>query len=308
MIEVKTYRPEEIPDERLAYAVIAARYQNKWIFCRHKKRTTWEIPGGHRESGEHILHAAERELYEETGALSFRLRQLCVYSAASEKGIGYGMLYLADVYALGDLPAEFEIGEVEQFETIPKELTYPEIQGTLFRSVQNWLNLQSNPDELWDIYDENRKLTGTTHRRADPLCPGEFHLSVHVWIRNREGQYLLTKRAPNKGYPNMWECTGGSALAGDDSLAAALREVREETGLVLSPTQGYCVMSLTRKNDFCDIWLFQADFDLRTLTLLPGETCDAMFASKEQILQMHRDGTLVSFSYLETFFDLAGEV
>ena len=26
----------------------------KWVFCRHKERNTWEIPGGHREMGEAI--------------------------------------------------------------------------------------------------------------------------------------------------------------------------------------------------------------------------------------------------------------
>ena len=51
-IEVKFYIPGEIPDEKLKYAVIAARYGGGWIFCRHKGRSTWEIPGGHREAGE----------------------------------------------------------------------------------------------------------------------------------------------------------------------------------------------------------------------------------------------------------------
>ena len=72
---------------------------------------------------------------------------------------------------------------------------------------------------------------------------GEFHLVVYAWIRGGDGRYLLTKRSPNKGYPNMWECTGGSALAGDDSLTAALREVREETGLRLDPMRGRRVTS-----------------------------------------------------------------
>ena len=52
MITVKTYSTEQIPAEKLAFSVIAARYRGKWVFCRHKKRTTWEIPGGHREAGE----------------------------------------------------------------------------------------------------------------------------------------------------------------------------------------------------------------------------------------------------------------
>lgn len=27
---------------------------NKWVFCKHKERETYEVPGGHRESGETI--------------------------------------------------------------------------------------------------------------------------------------------------------------------------------------------------------------------------------------------------------------
>ena len=52
---------------KLKYSVIAAQYRGKWIFCRHKARTTWEIPGGHIEPGETSDQAAFRELWEETG-------------------------------------------------------------------------------------------------------------------------------------------------------------------------------------------------------------------------------------------------
>ena len=87
------------------------------------------------------------------------------------------------------------------------------------------------PGELWDVYDAAGRKTGRVQRRGDPLGPGDFHLCIHVWIVNARGEYLLTQRAPGKSMAGLWECTGGSALLGEDSLTAALREVREETGV-----------------------------------------------------------------------------
>ena len=45
MTEVKFY--EKIEDELLKFAVIISRTQNQYVFCKHKDRDTWEIPGGH---------------------------------------------------------------------------------------------------------------------------------------------------------------------------------------------------------------------------------------------------------------------
>lgn len=308
MIKVTTYTKEQIADERLQFAVIAARYRGQWLFCRHKRRTTWEIPGGHREAGESIDACARRELYEETGVDACTLRAVRVYSAEDAHGIGYGMLYFAEVETLGQLPADFEIGEVRLFDTLPQALTYPEIQGYLYEWIQAWLNLQSSAGELWDVYDSERRLTGRTHRRGDPMPHGDYHLCVHVWIRTSRGEYLLTKRAPNKGFPNMWECTGGSALAGDDSLQAALREVREETGLALQPACGECLLQLAREDNFTDVWLFRCDVTPSQVQLQPGETCDVMLATEQQLLDLQAAGKLVPLFYLQEFLEKVREL
>ena len=88
-------------DSLLKFAVIISKSNDKWVYCRHRARNTYEIPGGHREAGETILETAKRELYEETGAVHYSLTPVCVYSVTREwenqKEESYGMLYYAEI-------------------------------------------------------------------------------------------------------------------------------------------------------------------------------------------------------------------
>ena len=81
MIKVRFY--EKADDSRLKFAVIITKHDGKWVFCKHRERETYEVPGGHREAGETIDETARRELYEETGATDFDLFPVCVYSVAA---------------------------------------------------------------------------------------------------------------------------------------------------------------------------------------------------------------------------------
>lgn len=169
------------------------------------------------------------------------------------------------------------------------------------RYVNKWLNMQSSPDELWDVYDENRQLTGRLHRRGDMLEGNDYHLVVHVWVQRSDGRFLLTKRTANKGWPNMWECTGGSAVAGDDSRTAALRELEEETGLTVSAERGRIVYSYRKDHYFCDVWLFHQEFQPEQIRLRENETCAAMCATAGEILRMYQEGLLVPYGYIDDF-------
>lgn len=189
-------------------------------------------------------------------------------------------------------------------DVLPDALLEADKDTQLFERIQGWLNVRSGAGELWDVYDVHRNRTGRFHHRGDVLAEGDYHMVVHVWIQNSKGEFLITKRSPNKGFANMWECTGGSALAGDDSITAAMREVLEETGIVLSKEHGRIILSGTGSDYFWDIWLFQQEFDLSKIVLLEGETCDAAVASAEEILQMYHNRTFVPYDYLEKFFSL----
>ena len=148
--------------------------------------------------------------------------------------------------------------------------------------------------EVWDLYRGSGEKAGITVLRGDPIPEGLYHLSVSTWIRNGTGQYLLSQRHPDKQYPLLWECTGGCALSGEDSLQTAVREVGEELGVALDPGGGALIYRERREQpqDFYDVWLFQADFDLGSCILQKEEVVAARWALKEQIAELFRQGKL----------------
>lgn len=139
MIKVNLYDLGNIEDSKLKFAVIAAQYNNKWIFVRHKDRTSWEIPGGHREEQENINDTASRELVEETGAKDFKLYPIYNYSVDRDGVESFGQLFYSEVRSLGELP-DSEIQEVKLFNNIPEKLTYPLIQPFLFKKTLEFLS------------------------------------------------------------------------------------------------------------------------------------------------------------------------
>ncbi len=165
--------------------------------------------------------------------------------------------------------------------------------------------------ELWDILDKNGNVTGRVHERGKPMNKGEFHLEVCVWIENDNGEYLISQRSLNKTFPNMWECTGGNAVAGDDSLTTALKEAKEELGIILEPQNGRMIQHhLPCGNVEChgliDVWLFRQNVDISTVILAPDETCNAMWASRDEINRMIDEGTFTTwkqYTYIDELFD-----
>ena len=137
MNKVKFY--DSISDELLKFAVIISKTQGKWVFCKHKERDTYEVPGGHREENEDILDTARRELYEETGALKFDLKPICVYSVTAEDNFDgqetFGLLCYADIYEFEE-KLHSEIEKIIITEKLIEHWTYPLIQPELLKEAE----------------------------------------------------------------------------------------------------------------------------------------------------------------------------
>lgn len=142
VIHLKVNFYENIDDSLLKFAVIISKHNGKWVFCKHKERNTYEVPGGHREGNETILETAKRELYEETGALDFGISPVCVYSVTGKNKVNesgeetYGMLFFAEIKTFeNELHSEME--KVLITDTLVDNWTYPLIQPKLIEESKN---------------------------------------------------------------------------------------------------------------------------------------------------------------------------
>lgn len=151
--------------------------------------------------------------------------------------------------------------------------------------------------ELWDIYDEDRNRTGKVIERGKNWGDEKYHLIIHVAIFDSDGRMLIQKRAAEKSaWANLWDIScGGSAIAGEDSRAAAEREVKEELGIDidLHDIRPHFVMNYER--GFDDFYTLIRDVDLNELTLQKEEVAEVKWATYEEAKALFDNGEFVPY-------------
>ena len=147
--------------------------------------------------------------------------------------------------------------------------------------------------KYWDLYDCNRQPLNRVHVRGEEFAEGEYYVCAEVWVKNSKGQFLVTKRHPDKKAGNLWEFTGGGTLAGESTLQSAVRELKEETGIDTTESELKLFATYQNKNYFQDLFLLCKDVELPDIVLQPGETIGTDWASDEDILRMIENGEFV---------------
>lgn len=137
--------------------------------------------------------------------------------------------------------------------------------------------------ELWDLTDEHGRPVGRTHRRGiDDMPPGCFHIVAATCVYRADGAVLITRRAAIKEYPMTWEFPAGSALAGETSVAAATRELREETGLSPAPDRFQFIGRFTEPSALVDVYTAPCP-DGALLALDPEEVAEADWVTMDAV-------------------------
>lgn len=153
------------------------------------------------------------------------------------------------------------------------------------------------------MLDENGMKTGRRIVRGQGLRLGDFHLVVHVWIRNDEHEFLIQRRADHLNWmPGIWATTGGSVIAGEDSLTGAIRETKEELGIDVNPDRLDKIARLRRIDSIVDLWLAEIRMDEWVVPCLGAEVSEVKWASKSEIREMVSYGQFYEYSYLEMLF------
>ena len=158
--------------------------------------------------------------------------------------------------------------------------------------------------ELWDILDQGGNVTGRKVVRGQRrLMPGEYHLVVHIWPFDKNGRLLIQRRADDrKLMPGEWAATGGSAIAGENSLTAAKRELSEELGIDAEDGNFLFARRIKRKNSFLDIWFIKVDVDINQLNLQKEEVSEVRWIGGNQLKYLVKQGRY--HNYGRDYFEL----
>jgi len=90
-------------------------------------------------------------------------------------------------------------------------------------------------DEYIDIVTKEGIPTGKIALKSEAHKNGWYHNTIHLWLYTNNGEILLQQRSHKKLiFPLLWDVSvAGHIDAGESFVEAALRETKEEIGLIL---------------------------------------------------------------------------
>ena len=275
--------------------------------------------GGHLEKDESPDECLVREIFEETGCHVEKFSCRGTVTFVSGRGLTeYMWLYTANGFK-GELKAcdEGELkwvkkDEVWDLELWPGDRIFFRLLAQnspyfslklVYDSSDNFKSafLNGRELELFDIYDENGNSLNRVEERGVVHTIGLYHKTVHIWIvRKIDDRYevLLQKRSQNKdSHPGSYDISSaGHITAGDEPLPSAIRELKEELGILAFPEDLTFIGSLTggfdavfnnrpfKDKEISMIYLYNRSVNENELVLQPDEVDSVKWFSLDDCL------------------------
>lgn len=149
--------------------------------------------------------------------------------------------------------------------------------------------------EIWDGYLKDGSLANVDLVRGEPIPNGLYHMVCDIIVRHTDGTYLLMQRDRHKHFGEMWEASaGGSALKGESPLECAIRELKEETGIISNDLQelGRSI-NHSRQTIYVEYFCL-TDQDKSAVILQKGETQDYKWVDRETLVDMRKGGLVTN--------------
>lgn len=150
--------------------------------------------------------------------------------------------------------------------------------------------------EKWRLYTKKIKKTELLINKGDEIPEGLYHLAVEIWILNDKGELLLLQRAKSKKFhPGEWECLGGSAIEDESFIECAIREVKEEIGIVISKEDlQECGYEIRRKH-IVMTYILRRNFNLKDLKIQVTEIEKVGWFTNKEFEELQNQGKFVKF-------------
>lgn len=140
--------------------------------------------------------------------------------------------------------------------------------------------------ELVDVLNMKKEHMGYTKDRKQ-LEDGEYRLSIHIWITNSKGEFLIQRRSANKSmFPNMWNETGGASMAGETSAETCAREFEEELGIKPNMESAKLVGTIKRVKDFIDVWHIKQEINIDDIKMQVEEVSEVKWVTLDEIKRL----------------------
>lgn len=223
----------------VASSAIVVDERGKVLLQQRSDNGQWGIPGGGIDPGEEPAHAVIREVYEETG-LDVEVSRLVGLFGGKQQIKQYPngdrIAYVSITFECRVTGGEIKPDPDESLDVrwFALDELPPEFMSVHQRRINAW---QSGEIPIFDVMEIDVNHLSKSNYMADirrkagnlpVMSPGATGL-----VFDDAGRVLVQKRRDDK----LWNLPGGLYEPGEEPADIVIREVYEETGLLVSPVR-----------------------------------------------------------------------